>query len=162
MHGKNIKLIITVSCNRISYRHKWESISYIHYKFPPRVTVRGGSFVGTVSCSARWTGWLVQVSKAECLRGLAVVVMMMNFVGGRQAVAVTQENGGWAHWWGSPAGDATRAARCSCLLTALLPIDVPSPFGPRVLEPNLCERCRICYKNTVLFIYIFCWPCIIM
>ena len=102
-----------------------------------------GSFVGTVSCSARWTGWLVQVTEAEGLRGLDVVVMMVNLVGRRQAVAVPQDNRGWAYRWGSPAGDAVCAARDRCLLTALLPIQVPSPFGPRVLEPNLCERRRI-------------------
>jgi hypothetical protein len=99
-----------------------------------------GPFVGTVSCSARWTGWLVQVSEAECLRGLGVVVMMMNVVWRRQAVAVPQYDRRWAHRRGSAAADGVRASRGRWLLTALLSIQVPSPFGSRVLKPNLHER----------------------
>ena len=132
-----------MSCIASSYCHKIRDYPYVHCNFPPRGYMVRGSLVGTVSCSARWTGWLVQVSEAEGLRGLGVVVMMVNLVGGRQTVAVAQDDRGWSHRWGPSAGDAVRASRSRWLLTAVLSIEVPSPLGSRVLEPNLCERCRI-------------------
>lgn len=110
------------------------------YTAPSSCYIRGDVCRNSIAHVVRWTGWLVQVSEAEGPRCLAVMVVMVHLVGGRQAVAVSQDDGGWAHRWGASGGGAVGVSRPHLLLAGILSHEVAPPFGPRILEPHLHER----------------------